>query len=351
MRTALRRVDIVCEGKEDLVVAFVILEGYLGDVIVLFALHIYNVAVERSFVLSLCKELNERGYTALILHIVLAHRLASFVSYRYVYTRVEERLLTESREEGIVIEHRLVEYFGVGLESHVKAVSICFSLVLERADYRTALESFGVSSSLVGVVYLHPFREGVNDGCAHTVQTARKFISRASEFSSRVEYGIYHFEGGNAHFRVYTRGNTAAVVSDRDRIILVNYDFYSVTFSRHSLVYRVIHYFVNEMVKTSKTCRAYIHTRSFSYGLEAFKNLYLTFVIALLCIDVFDFFRHLICPSFFNRGALLGSYICLRQVVLLRSYICLRQVLLLRSYICLWQVVLLRSYLVILSFP
>ena len=79
--------------------------------------------------------------------------------------------------------------------------------------------------------------------------------------------------------RMNTGRNTSAVVLDSDRAVGVDYDADIVAIARKSLVDRVVDYLIHKMMQTLYRCRTDIHTRTFTYALQSFKNLDLIVVI------------------------------------------------------------------------
>ncbi len=97
---------------------------------------------------------------------------------------------------------------------------------------------------------LQPVGEGVYNGYTHTVQTTGHLIGIAVEFAARMQLRHNNFSGGHAFFFVDTHGNTAPVITDRNREIVVNCDVYRIRVTGQCLVNAVVHDLIDHMVQT-----------------------------------------------------------------------------------------------------
>ena len=122
------------------------------------------------------------------------------------------------------------------------------------------------------------------------MKTSRHFISAAAEFTARVQNGENDFKRRYTHFRVFSGRYSSSVVGHFNDISLFDGNGYIFAVTGKGFVYRVVNYFIHEVVKTAHGSRSDIHTGSLSDGFKSFQNLYLTFVVPL------DFFRHTIYP-------------------------------------------------------
>ena len=68
---------------------------------------------------------------------------------------------------------------------------------------------------------LQPFRQGVYNGSAYAVQSAGHLISSAAEFSAGMKHCKHYLDSRKSRFFLNPHGNTAAIVNDRDGIILI----------------------------------------------------------------------------------------------------------------------------------
>jgi hypothetical protein len=72
---------------------------------------------------------------------------------------------------------------------------------------------------------------------------------------------------------VNRNGNSSTVVRYANPAILGDGDVDRVTVTGESFVDRVVDDFINEVVKTTGTCGADVHSRAFANGLKPFENL------------------------------------------------------------------------------
>ena len=293
MHTALDGVHVVGEGLDDLLVAVVVLHGDLGNTGALLAPHVDDLIVDGIGVLVLNEEADKGADTALKAEIVLAV-VAVLVGLALVaeddaHTRVEEGLLAQTAEQGLVLKDRLLEDGGIGLEGHLHTVRTVgrSPLALEGAGHVASFKPLGVVLTVHRVVQLQPFRQSVHDRRAHAVETARDLVAAAAEFSARVEDGINHLGGRNTLLGVDTARDASAVVNDGDAIALVDDDLDLVTVPRQSLVDGVIHDLIDQVMQAADGGGTDVHTGALTHRLQALQHLYLFFV-------VYDFFFYLI---------------------------------------------------------
>src|SRR6056297_3872698 len=102
------------------------------------------------------------------------------------------------------------------------------------------------------------------------MESSRNLISSASKFSTFVKNSMYYFNGRLFHFFMHVDRHSTPIVYYSYGIVSVYGYFYAAAVSGQCLVYAVVHYFVNQMVKTSFSSGSYIHSRSFSYRLQTF---------------------------------------------------------------------------------
>ena len=290
MSTALDSGHIVSEGNDGLVIAVVILHSDFCYRAALFALHIDDLGMNGSAALLTVEILNEGYDTALVVKHLLALTALTLIGENYLNACVKEGLLSHSGEQNLKVEYSFLKDSRIGLESDVHAVSVGVPLALEGTCNRTALESLAVLLAVTAVLNLKPLGESVNNRRTNAVKTAGDLISLAAELTARVKNGVYYLKGGKTELLIHTRGNTTSVVLNGNTVILVNSYVNAAAIACKCLVDRVIHYLVNEVMKTAYRGSSDIHTGSFSYSLKSLKNLYLAVVIAL-CF-------HLVCHLF-----------------------------------------------------
>ena len=105
------------------------------------------------------------------------------------------------------------------------------------------------------------------------MQTARNLVARTTEFTACVKYCENNGYGRKSCFFVDTGRNTTAVITNCDDIARQNLGFNMSTIACKSLVDRVVHGLVNEMVETLLAYVSDIHCRAFSYSLQTLQNL------------------------------------------------------------------------------
>lgn len=115
--------------------------------------------------------------------------------------------------------------------------------------------------------------QGIDARYTHAVQTARNFIGTLIKLATGVQYRQYYFECTFVLLFVHIHGDTAAVVDNRNRVILVDSDFDMCGISGEGFVNGIIHNLVHKMVQTFGGDVAYVHCRAFAHGFKAFEYL------------------------------------------------------------------------------
>ena len=291
--------DVVCEGADIRVIAVVILHSYLylAGILHISGAQINYLVMYRSISLFLMDIIDEFSYTSLIEESFILDMLGiSLVLQLDVHARVQERLLSESsRESIIVVNVGVLEYLGVCLEGDLRTTDFGLSDLLEVAHDLAALITLIVDILAVAYSDLEPLRQSVYYRRAHAVQTARYLISAAAELTAGVQYGEYHRHSGQTHLRVDAHGYAASVILYPDDITGQDAYIYLIAVAGQSLVYRVVHYLIYEMMQTSLACRAYVHTGALTHGLKSLKDLYLVRAVVALYLSHLFVIRNIHC--------------------------------------------------------
>ena len=106
------------------------------------------------------------------------------------------------------------------------------------------------------------------------METAGGLVGLAGEFAARVERAEDDFEGGFVReFRVRIDRDTAAVVSDRDRVVFVQFDFDPVGVASDGFVHRVVEHFGHKVMKRAFVGAADVHAGAFADGFQTLEHL------------------------------------------------------------------------------
>ena len=119
MGTAVLCVDIVGKGEHHVVVAVVVLHGYLRKGVALSTRNIYNISAY-GFVSAYCvKMLDKLTDTALIVESFTDSLcLVALIREYYLDSRIEKCLLAETLQEHLVLVNCALEYLVVSLEHY-----------------------------------------------------------------------------------------------------------------------------------------------------------------------------------------------------------------------------------------
>ena len=120
---------------------------------------------------------------------------------------------------------------------------------------------------------LEPGREGVDDGRADAVQSARDRVAAAAELAAGVQHGEHDLDGRLALGLVDVDRDAAPVVDAADSAVGKDRDDDRVAVAGHRLVDRVVDDLLHEVVETARTGRADVHAGALADRLESFEHL------------------------------------------------------------------------------
>ena len=122
-------------------------------------------------------------------------------------------------------------------------------------------------------LHLHPVGKRVDARNANAVQTAGNLVVRAVELSAGVQNGKHHFDRGFTLRRVHINRDASPVVAHGKRTVLVDDNINHRAMPGKSLVNRVVHHLIHEMMVSAFAGIADIHGRALAHGLHSLKNL------------------------------------------------------------------------------
>ncbi len=88
----------------------------------------------------------------------------------------------------------------------------------------------------------------VHAGYAHTVQTAGYLVGVFIEFTTCVQNGHHHFEGGTLLFLVHARGDATAVILHADGVVFTNSYINVLAIPGQGFVDGVVYHLINQVV-------------------------------------------------------------------------------------------------------
>ena len=119
------------------------------------------------------------------------------------------------------------------------------------------------------------------------MQSAAHLIRAFVELTAGVQHGHHHFQCRFVQLFVFVYGYTSPVVLHGYGVIFVNRYFDVATITGHSLVDRVIHSFVNEVVQSLFADVSDVHRGAFAHRFQAFKHLDVTGRVVVLVVLIF----------------------------------------------------------------
>ena len=201
--------------------------------------------------------------------------LLAFIRERELESLGQECHFAEALLQGVEVKFNIVKYLPIREKRNFRSVlfRITFSDNLQRIHGHAAFIPLLINLALFENADLQPLGERVDDRRAYAVQTAGYFVTPAAELSAGVKDCEHNFYGRDSGLMIYTNGNAASVVTDGDGIALVNCHFNMVAGTCKSLINRVVHYLIDEMMEASGRGGTDVHTRSLADCLKTFENL------------------------------------------------------------------------------
>ena len=285
MHAALRRVDVVGEGHDDLVVAVVILQRDLAHGVAALAGHIDGLGVQRGLVAV--DEVHELADAALVAHRLAHGLLAAQVGDRDAQAGVQKRLLAHTHVQRLIVIDRVLEHNRVGLEAHGRAGVVGLADDGHGLRRLAAGELHLIDLPVFVHVHFQPLGQGVDDRCADAVQAAGDLIAPAAELAARVQHREHDLKRGLARLRLHVHRDAAAVVAHADDVARLDGQLDVAAVARERLVDGVVDDLIHEVVQTGRRRRANVHARTLAHGLQTLEHLDLAGVI-FLCDLVCD---------------------------------------------------------------
>jgi hypothetical protein len=139
---------------------------------------------------------------------------------------------------------------------------------LERAHRGTAVVGLGPDVAVKVDLDLEQGRQGVHHRHADAVQAAGHRVGLAVELAARVQRGHHDLNRRAVLNRVLIDRDTAAVVLHPDAAVGQQRDLDGVAVAGQRLVDGVVHDLVDEVMQSSRTGRADVHSRALADGLK-----------------------------------------------------------------------------------
>ena len=125
------------------------------------------------------------------------------------------------------------------------------------------------------------------------MKSSRNFVAFAAKFSAGMQYSQNDFDRRFSGL-MHVNRNSSTIIDNCNRIVFVNRDIDLFAKSSQSLVNRVVHDFINQMMQTEFRCASDVHTWTKSNCLESFENLNLLSTVITINRSIFNnfFFSH-----------------------------------------------------------
>jgi hypothetical protein len=257
------RVDVVGERVDRLDVGVVPLHRHLDAALVVLGvgLEVDDVLVNR--VLGRVHMRDEVLDPVLVVELVRDLTLA-LVGEEDPQAAGQERRLAEVLQQRLDREIEAVgEDLGVGQEGDPRPRVVGGDLAgdLHRALRLAPCELLAVDLAVAVNFGDQPLRERVDDRDAYAVQAAGDLVPLAAELAAGVELGQHDGQGRQTLLGHDVDGDARAPVAHGHGVVGVDGDLDPVVATRESLVDRVVHSLVDEVVEPARARRADVHAR------------------------------------------------------------------------------------------
>ena len=130
-------------------------------------------------------------------------------------------------------------------------------------------------------VHLDARGQRVHNRHAHAMQATGHLVSLATELAAGMQHGQDDLYRGNLLLGVLIDRDAAAIVGDGDGVVGVNGHLDMAAVTGQSLVDRVVHNLVNQVMETARARGADIHARTFANRFKAFEDLNVRAVVMI----------------------------------------------------------------------
>ena len=210
---------------------------------------------------------------------VAGHFVAGLVSDAFVgqaklQALVQEGHLLEAGTQRLEIINGGFKDLRVGPEGHgcTGGFALGHRLTLLQRRNRMLVDiGLGPVEALTAHFDVHVSGQGVHHGDAHAVQTAGHRVAAATKLAAGVQLGHHGFNTGDAFARNLINRNASAIVHHANTVVRQDSDFNMAGISSQRLIDRVIDDFVDQVVQTTRTGGADVHTWTDTHGFKTFK--------------------------------------------------------------------------------
>ena len=209
-------------------------------------------------------------------------RICALIGQRDLQSLVQERHLAEARRKhAVVVDGGLGEYLGVGPEGDRGAGVIGGAHLVQLLAGFALLEGDLVFLAIAAHVHLHARGQRVHNRHAHAVQAAGHLVPLAAELAAGMQNGQDDLDRGDLLLGMLIDRDAASVVGDGDGVVGVNGHLDMAAVTGQSLVDRVVHNLVNQVMETARARGADIHARTLANRFKALEDLNVRAVVMI----------------------------------------------------------------------
>src|SRR5579875_2121312 len=205
---------------------------------------------------------------AFVLEFPLARLLGPFVAQGDREAPVEKRELSQSLLQNVPVEIARLEDLRIRLEPLVRPGRFRRSEFLELLHRLAAFAPVLVFEAVALDARHHRLGEGVDDRDPDAVQPPGDLVAALTELSAGVQHRHHDLDGRHLLLGVDIDRDTAAVVLDRARSVLIEDDLYFRRVARQRLVDCVVDGLVHELMEPAFRGVPDVHTRALADRFE-----------------------------------------------------------------------------------
>ncbi len=287
--------DVIDKAQDIFTVPVIILHGDIDNDFILFTINLDNGRINSRTVFV--QEFYERDQPAFIA-VYFLFSVTAFIRQGNMQSLIEEGQFPQTCFKRIKIIDRIREYLLIRFKCDV---GTCFFTGAQGTHFHqrlvghATLKGNSIQISIPFDFHAGPFTQCIDNTDADTMKPTGNRITVSAKFATGMEHSQNDFDSRFPHF-MHSNGNTTAIVNDADAIVFPDFHFDMCAITGQCFINTIIYHFIYEMVQSTQTRTANIHTRPFAYGFQPFQDLDL-----FRTILYFFVFRHamllLFCPT------------------------------------------------------
>ena len=167
---------------------------------------------------------------------------------------IQESHLAEAVCQRVVIENgRLGENRLIGPKRHTRTCGVAVANNLHFLDGFAIRERNRIFLAIAAHFNFRALRKRVDNGNANAVKAAGNFVPFTAKFATCVQNGQNNLDSWDILFRMKINGNATTIILYGNGVVGVNPNLNMIAVAGKRFVYRIVNYFVDQVVQTART--------------------------------------------------------------------------------------------------